>query len=141
MRRFRALVTVAAILAAMLIPGPAQAEGGGCGPTRSFDGWSATACSSDDGVFMYPDFYINANPRGYYACQVLTAVELNGIHYDHVGGPYGCAVGRHHEWPVYIRGQLPWDEFTNYIIVQVKYRATGPWVNVVDARSPATRCC
>jgi hypothetical protein len=58
---------MAAGLAVFVAP-PANAYGGGCYDVPPQNGWVVSVCSSDDGIWMYPDYYINARGLGAGAC-------------------------------------------------------------------------
>jgi hypothetical protein len=99
MRHFRLAVRVAtalAMLAALVITAPsATAANGGCNnPPITANGWTGSACSSDDGTWVSGDMYIDI--RGTYnsSCRVRWEQYHNGNKVTQ--SPYeGCYLGRH----------------------------------------------
>ena len=98
MRRILAALTaalLATVVTTVVIAEPAHAFGGGC-TTVTKSGWNVGVCTSDDGVYMSGDYYINAKPAGA-SCSLYS--EYRRIDYGPiVAGPYPsspCFLGQH----------------------------------------------
>lgn len=69
----RLALTVIAVAAIGAVAGPAYAGGGGCAQSNRND-FNISACSADDGVYMYPDAYIMATPTTGDACVIKSTI-------------------------------------------------------------------
>jgi hypothetical protein len=102
MRNLRRL-TRAGIVTALLTtafhvtPPPAHAGGGGCLP-KTMNGWSASACSSDNGVRVSGDLYLDVVGGYGGECEIYYDLWDDTSHriVAHAG-PQGCYLGRHPE--------------------------------------------
>jgi hypothetical protein len=79
----RTLVALAAftvMVFGLLVPSSAAAAGGGCGapsnqyPVPGGRPWNVTACSSDNGVSVFADAYVNATGSTSGSCQLRISV-------------------------------------------------------------------
>jgi hypothetical protein len=125
------------ILAALLLvittvfvaPTPALAAGGGC--TYSTQGsWRATPCIGDDGVYAYPDFYIDAKPSGYNDCYSRAKWQSSSS-----GSWYyrSCNVGHYTIPSVQMQGALYW----TVLEIWVQWYPGGSYVREFSDTSPA----
>lgn len=83
------------MVAGLVIPAsPAMASGGGC-KDHIKNGWNVGVCSSDNGVRVYGDFYVNT--RGSLGSECYIVVWLMyGTSGDDLGyRTDGCASGHH----------------------------------------------
>ena len=76
---------------------PAAAEDGGCSQSPTAQGWQMAVCSSDDGISVFGDIYINSrgsNPDG---CRVAYQIwNLNtGRPVGEFSGWNSCYLGHH----------------------------------------------
>ncbi|MGY0235157.1 hypothetical protein [Longispora urticae] len=126
-----------AALASALLASPAQASGGGCNDITQ-NGWHLGVCSSDNGVTMYPDYYINAAPSWSGSCTSKSRWEIwqNGsiVGYSSWANA-GCARGHYTRNGVSIEGRSSSLEFRTR--VQISLNGS----TVYNGVGPATRCC
>jgi hypothetical protein len=128
-------MAVAVMGGSLAIASPAQASGGGCS-TVTQGGFNIGVCSGDDGVWMYPDHYINSKASGANDsnCHTQSRVEgSNGTVTNWSIG--GCSTG-HWDQPNWkIQGYSSSIGWRNR--VEVIYNGT----KVYDHYGPATHCC
>lgn len=77
---FAVLAAFAVLVVGLLVPPVASAAGGGCGaasnqyPVSGGRPWNASACSSDNGVSVFADGYINSTGSTVGSCQLRISV-------------------------------------------------------------------
>lgn len=71
-RLVRALVVVVSVAGVLIAARamPAAAAGGGCSQSPTHSGWQIAVCSSDDGIRVFGNIYINRQGSGVGSCQV-----------------------------------------------------------------------
>lgn len=147
--RRRTVVGLLALLmglaVAAAVPTAAYASGGGCATTVPIQhGWDISPCSSDDGVYMYADYYIDKSNyiTGY--CQSRARIENESgqavTGWEYSDGSLGCRGYQPTNVKFYLRNtggagfrtkvELRID-FGDGLGYQVQWRGVGPW----------TRCC
>lgn len=77
MRNMARLLAFAVAIGLILTTAPVQAAepqaNGGC-RTRTGGGWQIAVCSADDGVFMYPDFWVDIRPPYTGTCEIRSYI-------------------------------------------------------------------
>ncbi|WP_018352254.1 hypothetical protein [Longispora albida] len=121
MKRKLATVALAALLAGGFVAtaaNPAAAAGGGCN-NKSQNGWSIGTCQADDGVYVYPDFYINAKPSTPSTCKAYSRVkDLNTGTYTPWFG-YTCTTGR--KWGAYRVPKVAGHSYQHQVEIHTPY--------------------
>jgi hypothetical protein len=95
----RVLAALVLVIGAVGLAAPAQASGGGCYTPASQNGWNIGVCTSDDGVYVYGDFYINTVGTGSgSSCHSYLDIWDATADMNLTGNDWkGCAPG-HHTW-------------------------------------------
>src|SRR5262249_30054331 len=111
----RLLATVAVTIALVLTASPAHASGGGC-LDKWQGGFAVGVCSADDGVYMYPDLYINSAPSYSGYCEVRSWIDRDNVHVPIRFVEYGdCTVGHWVADRYLIQGYPCSWAFTHYV--------------------------
>jgi hypothetical protein len=123
-----AAAAAAALAATLTVAAPAQAAGGGCN-TYTRNGWNVGACSSDNGVRVSGDAYINQRGSLGSNCWVRYGIYDETIQdYVALTGKQSCYTGRH---PEIHATKVPGHEYRNYVGVVVDNRTVwydGSWL-------------
>lgn len=128
----RLLVAITAVVGMTFVAGPAQASGGGCSD-KTQGGFAIGVCSSDDGVYMYRDFYINSASWSGTCYSRGRVVQSDGNNSGWTNG--GCTVGR---WvgPKWAILGVP-----NSVTIRHHVQVIVNGSVVFDHYGPITRCC
>lgn len=119
-----ALVAAVAVFGASLalaLAAPARAAGGGCytPPTNSY-GWNVGVCSSDNGVRVSGDVYVNQRGSLGSSCRVTYGIwDETDQKYVALSGNQSCYTGRH---PEIHATKVPGHGYRNYAGVVVDNR-------------------
>ena len=114
--------TLTSMLTVAMVTGAApaaNAAGGGC-ITNSQGSWNVGVCSSDNGVRVFGDLYINR--RGSLGSRCTVSYELEDMSTDRIvarSGPQTCFLGRH---PEISAPKQPGHEYINIARVKVNNR-------------------
>lgn len=97
--KHRLIATILALVASMITVGlvstPASAGGGGC-RSASWGGWSVSVCSSDNGVRVSGDVYVNTQGSG--VCVLVYSIwDITTNQQKVSASPQACYPGRHPE--------------------------------------------
>ncbi|MFB9370741.1 hypothetical protein ACWCYY_34715 [Kitasatospora sp. NPDC001664] len=122
-RPLGALVAAVAVLGTSLVlAAPAEAAGGGCytPPTNSY-GWNVGVCSSDNGVTVSGDVYVNQRGSLGSSCRVSYGLyDETDQKYVALSDKYqACYTGRH---PAIHATKVPGHNYRNYAGVVVDNR-------------------
>jgi hypothetical protein len=90
------LTVVALAAGIVLAPSPAMASGGGC-IDHSNVGWNVGVCSSDNGVSVYGDIYVNRRGSLGSSCYIRFEILQHNVFgwVPITGRTDGCYAGRH----------------------------------------------